>query len=396
MNYFQQREMNHRCPDHGTKESFTGDRLENTGSPWLLAVMVRFAVNLSVISAVVFSCAYPQNDSLRTQWEALPILSYDTDAGFGYGAKAMFVDLLGHQESFDVTLFNSSKGERWYRFVASYPDFELRQGTVYPLSVDLTVDYDKWITNSFFGIGNNSQFSERKTYTREPFDCSVIIGRGITSLFVVQTGIRYRSVRNYNFSPGNSLKNLPPAVNSATAIMNSMLVNARYDSRNSFITPSSGLVLSGELEYAPVIFGSNTEFTKFSSCVQAYSIVWGRSVIAGRMIVQSLFGGELPVQSLLSIGGTNTLRGIPQDRFLDKSAVVCNLEYRIPIIWRFGGVIGIDAGRVSGSLGNIPPVNWSVNYVGGIRLYMDTFVVRLDIGVSKETSGFYLNFGELF
>ncbi|MEI7906773.1 MAG: hypothetical protein WCI84_05390, partial [Bacteroidota bacterium] len=80
MNYFQQREMNHRFPDHGTKESFTGDRLENTGSPWLLAVMVRFAVNLSVISAVVFSYAYPQNDSLRTQWEALPILSYDTDA----------------------------------------------------------------------------------------------------------------------------------------------------------------------------------------------------------------------------------------------------------------------------------------------------------------------------
>jgi hypothetical protein len=27
---------------------------------------------------------------------------------------------------------------------------------------------------------------------------------------------------------------------------------------------------------------------------------------------------------------------------------------------------------------------------------MDTFVVRADIGFGKETTGFYLNFGQLF
>lgn len=345
---------------------------------------------------IAVTLSFSQNDSLHSQWEALPIVSYDTDAGFGYGAKAMLVDLLAQHESFDIILFNSSKGERWYRFVASYPDFELRQGTVYPVSVDLTVDYDKWISNSFFGIGNNSQFSSRKIYTREPFDCSVILGRGITSVLVMQTGIRYRSIRNGNFSPGNILKELPPAVNSSEATIHSLLINVRHDSRNSFITPTSGIVLAGELEYAPIIFGSNTHFSKFSSSVQSYKQVMGRSVLAGRMTLQSLLGNDLPVQSLISIGGTNTLRGIPQDRYLDKTAIVCNLEYRVPLIWRFGGVIGIDAGRVWRSLNNISPVDWSVNYIGGVRFYMDTFVVRLDIGVSKETSGFYLNFGELF
>ncbi|MFA6456635.1 MAG: BamA/TamA family outer membrane protein [Bacteroidota bacterium] len=352
----------------------------------------------SFIIIVQLTCPFliAQTDTSRSQWEALPILSYDTDAGFGYGAKTMLVNFLGQNESFDIILFNSTKGERWYRFVASYPDFEWRQGTIYPISIDVTIDYDKWISNSFFGIGNNSQFSNREIYTREPLDCSMMFGRGITSLFVVQIGIRYRSIHNFHFLKNSVLLYLSPAVNSSTATMHSMLINARYDSRNSFITPSSGLVLSGEGEYAPIILGSNTRFSKFSARVQYYEKVAGSSVAAGRIIVQSLFGNNLPVQSLISVGGTNTLRGIPQDRFLDRSAIVANLEYRMPVIWRFGGVIGVDAGRVWNSLSTISSANWSVNYVGGIRLYMDTFVVRLDIGISKETSGFYLNFGELF
>lgn len=336
------------------------------------------------------------HSSTTSEIEALPIVSYDTDAGFGYGAKVFFLNPLQKNESFDIILFNSTKGERWYRFVASYPDFELRQATVYPFSIDLTIDYDKWISNSFFGIGNDSRFIDKETYTREPLECSVTAGRGITPLFVVQMGFRYRSIRNYNFAQNSTLKNILPVMNSLTATMNSLLLNARYDSRNSFISPSSGFVVSGEMEYAPIVFGSKTRFTKFSSHLQYYKKVIGSTIVAGRMILVSLHGTDLPVQSLISVGGTNTLRGIPQDRYLDRSAVVCNLESRIPIIWRFGGVIGVDAGRVWNSLTNVSVNNWSVNYVGGLRLYMDTFVARLDIGVSRETFGFYLNFGELF
>jgi hypothetical protein len=36
------------------------------------------------------------------------------------------------------------------------------------------------------------------------------------------------------------------------------------------------------------------------------------------------------------------------------------------------------------------------NYVCGLRYYMDTFIVRLDVGLSDETTGLYLNFGHIF
>jgi hypothetical protein len=98
--------------------------------------------------------------------EALSIVMYDTDVGLGYGAKAFLLNQLTMKESFDLILFNSTKGERWYRFVFSIPDFELRQQKIYPLSLDLTIDYDKMIKNSFFGVGSKSLFENREYYTK--------------------------------------------------------------------------------------------------------------------------------------------------------------------------------------------------------------------------------------
>ena len=102
------------------------------------------------------------------------------------------------------------------------------------------------------------------------------------------------------------------------------------------------------------------------------------------------------MQTLLSVGGTQTLRGSPQDRYLDKASIVGNMELRFPLFWRLGGVLGLDAGKVWHSLQEIDLNRWAWNPVVGLRLYMDTFVVRADLGFGCETTGFYLNFGQLF
>lgn len=329
--------------------------------------------------------------------EPLPILSYDTDVGFGYGAKAFFLNYLGLNESFDMVLFNSTKGERWYRFVFSVPDFELRQGKIYPFALDLIVDYDKWIKNSFFGIGNDSKFENREFYTREPFELSLTASRGFSQHFVGQLGLKFKSIHNFNFSDTSRLVYLPPKINSETARYSSLFMSLRYDTRNSFINPSRGLVLQAEGEYAPSFDFTNASFTRLAATVQHYSVLfYPMTVLALRLNFQGLIGGDLPVQTLLSIGGNQTLRGYPQDRFLDKISAVTNAELRFPIYWRFGGVAGIDLGRVWNKFSEISFSKWAMNPNFGLRFYMDTFIVRLDIGFGKETTGFYFNFGHVF
>lgn len=54
-----------------------------------------------------------QTDSITTnksEWEAFPIINYDSDAGFGYGGKGFLFNYLKGKESFDLTLYSSTKG----------------------------------------------------------------------------------------------------------------------------------------------------------------------------------------------------------------------------------------------------------------------------------------------
>ncbi|MGA9363269.1 MAG: BamA/TamA family outer membrane protein [Bacteroidota bacterium] len=340
----------------------------------------------------------PRDSSLsESTTEGLPILMYDTDVGFGYGAKGFFLNQLGLDESFDILLFNSTKGERYYRFVASLPDFERRQGKVYPLAVDLIVEYDKWIKNNFFGVGNTSNFNDREYYTREPLDISLALSRGFTSSLVGQVGWRYKTVRNFNFSEESRLQSLPPALNASRAVYTSVSFSLRYDTRNSYINPSQGSVLQGDAEFVPHSGLENVTFTRLSAWAQHYTELFiPKTVLALRVGVQGLMGSDLPVQVLMPIGGSTTLRGSPQDRYLDKVAAVANTEVRFPIFWRFGGVAGFDFGKVWSELKDFDFHRWAVNPAAGLRFYMNTFVVRCDVGFGKETTGLYFNFGHVF
>ncbi len=358
----------------------------------------RFLLYLGLLA----SHALAQNDTVRTagqpesEVEFLPILSYDTDAGFGYGVKVFAVGELGSDESFDLTLFHSTKGERWYRFVVSLPDFERRQGTVYPVACDLVVDYDKWIAASFFGVGNDSKFEDREYYTKEPIEVSLTVSRGFTPHQVVQAGVRYKATRNFNFEDSSTLKILPPPLNASRAAALSFFMLARYDTRNSYINPSDGLVLQGEVEGAPAWSLNDVSFVRVAGWLQYYRLLFQSLVVAGRLGIGGISGGDLPVQFLLPVGGGWTVRGSPQDRLLDRVTAVANAEIRFPIVWRLGGVLGGDAGQVWDRVAHCSFDSWKVNAVVGLRFAMDTFIVRLDVGIGTETTGWFLNFGHVF
>jgi outer membrane protein assembly factor BamA len=338
-----------------------------------------------------------QDGTIRRNIEPFPILSYDTDTKLGYGAKLFLFNLLRLHESFDMVLFNSTNGERWYHFVFSFPDFELREGTVYPIAIDFILDYDKWLRDNFYGIGNRSIASDVERYTRIPRDMEIDFSRGFSSTFVGQLKIKYMSIENNNFEANSRLAVLSPLLNSGTATFTSLAFTVRFDSRNSFINASSGLVLQGESEFSPEWGLGNTNFTRLTGWIQYYlTLLSSKTVLTGRVGLQQVIGNNIPVQLMSSLGGTGTLRGYPQDRFLDKADMLFNAEIRFPIVWRFGGVVGLDAGKVWSSLAVIDLHRWAYNPITGLRFYMDNFVVRADIGFGSAGTGFYFNFGQLF
>lgn len=353
-------------------------------------------IRLDAISSDALLMSDETIDAGESVIDALPIATYDTDVGFGYGAKGYLRNIAGVAESFDITLFNSTEGERWYRLVVSWPDAELRHRKLYPIALDLEVDYDKWIASSYFGIGNESRFGNRRYFTREPIDIAVTASRGLSPVVVAQVGARYRTVRNYDlrdsalWSPGDV------SVVSGRQSWGALFAAVRLDSRNSTVDPTRGSLLQLDVEAALPGVGS-ASFTKVGAAVQSFLRLWyPTTVLALRFAARGIIGPDVPLHALLSLGGNNTLRGSPQDRYVDRIVAVGNAELRFPILWRFGGVIGYDAGKVWDGPADIDLGDWPGNTVVGLRFAMETFVARLDVGFGSETTGLYFNFGHAF
>lgn len=332
-----------------------------------------------------------QQDTLA--YDHLPFAMYDTDTGFGAGYKGVLRNMLGARESFDLTLFLSTKGERWVRIGWSLPDAELRQGSAYPFAVDVVADYDKMITNSFFGVGSSSHFDDREIFTYEPLEITTAFSRGFSPEFIGLLQLRFKRVWSYAFDKLGALETHPD--NSTTADLWSAMLQLRHDTRNSVLHPSNGSVLQAEVERAFPVTSFAKTWTREALWAQYYT-EWNSVIIALRTGVQSMQGDDIPIQHMLPIGGNRTVRGIPKDRFLDRSSIVSNGELRFPIHRRLGGVAGVDAGSVAPEVGELFTSRWIVTPVVGLRLIFDTFVTRADLGYSEDAVGFYLNFGQVF
>jgi outer membrane protein assembly factor BamA len=336
-------------------------------------------------------------DSTSSKFEALPILSYDSDTGFGYGAKVFFLNFLGWRESLDGVAFQSSKGERWYHVVVSIPDFELRQGTIYPLAVDLIVDYDRWIAYNYFGMGNRSRFEDRQIYTREPLEISLLLGRGFSKESVGQIGLRARRIVNSGLFPLSGTNAAGEGAENGGVNSLGVVFTGRYDSRDSYVASSRGTVVQLECEMAPHVLRSTSSYFRWAVWLYQFTPVdLFHSVVALRLGMESLSGDDIPMQLLVEEGGGSNLRGSVIGRYLDRVGAVANFEWRIPILWRFGAILGADAARVWSAPSKVSLDSWACNPVVGLRFSMDTFIVRADVGFGRESTGFFLNFGHLF
>ncbi|MBE0644427.1 MAG: BamA/TamA family outer membrane protein [Bacteroidetes bacterium] len=352
------------------------------------------------LALVTSMCARAQEASTsssptagRVDWNHFPIVMYDTDVGFGGGYKTVLRNALGSQESFDLTLFASTKGERWVRLGASWPDAELRQGSEYPFALDVVLDYDKMISNSFFGVGDHSRFDDREMYTFEPLEITAAVSRGFTPSLVAAATLRFKRIWSYGYEAGSSMPANP--LNAGTCDITSAALQLRYDTRTSVLQPTAGMVLQADVEQALPVTDFAKEWTRLAGWAQYYTEMWD-AVVAARFGMQALIGDDIPIQHLLPIGGNNTVRGIPKDRFLDRVSAVGNLEFRFPVYHRLGGVLGVDAGAVSHEFADIASSRWIVTPVAGLRYYLPTFVVRADVGWSNEAVGVYFNFGQIF
>lgn len=337
----------------------------------------------------------------------LPIIMYDPDIGVGYGGKAKFVDFLGKKESFDLILFNSSKGERWYVFAFSIPDIEIRQGHRYGLSLDIKAEYDKYLKYSFFGVGPDSSKDDNTVFEHETRSLQLTLGRGFSRVFSIEAGYVLRQLTYANVEADRPFTGLLRQYGKQRVPYATLTL--RYDTSDSQIHPVRGvrILLQGDLA-ADWLGSADASFSRLTMDVRKYMLLFGDAdVLAFRTLVQYVDGSRIPFFDLALLGGggtMNAMRGYSLNRFMDKGKILANVEYRFPLVWRaklplgmkIGGNLFLDAGTVWPSLDRLDFGKMAVDAGAGLRIYMPDFAVRVDVGFSGEGMGLYFNFGHVF
>jgi len=349
------------------------------------------------ISAGCFS-QQPDKESYKSL-SVFPILMYDTDIGLGYGGKAKFVDYLRHKESFDLILFNSSKGERWYVFTFSILDPEIRQAKKYDLSFDFKWEYDKYLKYLFYGIGAGSKKDDVTEYTFTTNSLQLTFSRGFTPKFVLEASYSIRFLKYSGIAQDRPFTGILNQEDSEFSPFLSLVL--RYDTSDSQIHPTRGLRLLFQTDAAAAaLLNKHADFVRMTIDFRKFLLVFGeKDVLAFRALVQGVSGSSIPLADYSVLGGggiMNAMRGYKLNRFADKGKFLFNAEYRFPIIWRLGGNLFVDTGTVWPALGEIHFKHIAFDYGWGLRFYLPDFVVRFDMGFSKEGIGIYFNFGHIF
>jgi outer membrane protein assembly factor BamA len=342
-----------------------------------------------------------QQDSTRQELSAnqisysmFPVLMYDSDIGFGFGGKGIIKNQFRRDESFDLTLFGSTKGEQWYVFTFSIPDFEIRQGTDYPIGFDLKLEYDKFLKSNFFGFGNDSKNNDQQ-FPKEFLNLEMTVGRAFTKQIIGEIGLFFHHTSVYDFEGVNPLVtyNVPGAGEQLTSFITTRL---RWDTRNSQINPHRGWNLSFNSDFAQKILGGDYKFTRYRLEISKYQTLFTQNhILAFRFWCQHI-NGTAPYYEQSIIGGGWSARGFKADRFIDMAFTLISMEYRFSIYKKLGGVLFFDTGRVYPDIQKTNFHNWKTSLGSGLRYYLENFVARLDIGFSNEGTRIYFNFGHVF
>ena len=179
-------------------------------------------------------------------------------------------------------------------------------------------------------------------------------------------------------------------------LVSALGVVANYDSRDDIFYPYRGSLIEISYLINSKNVGSDFEYQKIYLDAASY-FNFGKNNILALNLYSELTFGDAPFNQLSLLGGPKRMRGYLEGRFRDDHYLAFQSEYRFPIYKRFKGVVFGGLGSVGSQEEGLE--NLLFSYGLGVRFGIsktERINIRLDYGFGKNTSGFYLTFGEAF
>ena len=255
--------------------------------------------------------------------------------------------------------------------------------------------YEKLTTESFFGIGPNTEKNAKSNYTRELFgpDISIGIDLGHRLTLQARTGFELNNILPGRDNDHPSLTDLYsgadlPGLDTQVNLFTFSL-GFYYGSLNRPAKPSRGYEINAVGHYFQQINTGDFYFFKLSADFRYYIPLFHKRVLMIRLgteLTDPLPAKEVPFYYLSELGEGISFRGFERGRFRDFDLILGSLEYRYPISNKLESILFVDAGQVSADIFNeYSSSNWEFSIGTGLRYVTEGgSVSKIELARSRD------------
>ena len=276
-------------------------------------------------------------------------------------------------------------------------------GTTYFPGERIILNYQLSYSNfpdKFWGLGKDAPDNREEAYTFQQYYVYLHFQRKLKDRIFLGLLYEYQRLLSVDYQPGGLFDQLTVSGRDPYHISGAGL-SLTYDSRNNAFAPDRGGFLQVFFNHFSPAFGSNFRYTNYVVDFRRFIQIYRQQVLA--IQAYGFFNsGDVPLRSLASFGGSNSMRGFYDGRYRSKNQVVVQAEYRIPLFWRFGAVGFAGIGNVSSHISDLNFQEIKYSYGGGLRLALnkkERLNLRVDYGWGygqSVSNGLYFQLGEAF
>lgn len=350
------------------------------GSDWLEDILTELGSSETV------------DHSKLIDWGVLPGPFVNPEQGFGIGIAAVGLYTPSDWQASDaystltVTSYGSTSGS--YGVGVNNRTY-LQQDKLRLLG-------EAWISHTpgyYWGIGKDAaQSDSNKTqYQGQRLLLNPKLAFEISDNFYVKAGFKWQS---FSHMEGVANDPLPSALNDSTS--SGMVIGFEYDTRDFEPNPKLGQFIDVEWVANRGSLGSDHSYDHVTVNARRYSQISDDTIIAMEVYSQSILG-EAPWFDYAQLGDDERMRGYYQGQYRDKHQLSTQVELRHTLSGRHGMVAWLGAGNVAPSYHALFADKWLPTVGLGYRFAFKARInVRIDLGIGKQSSGFYFQVNEAF
>lgn len=365
-----------------------------------------------LLPGIGFSQIISEPDTEGVNHSVYPLAGYSSDYGLFGGGLYQRIDYADGKNPFlsnTIVDFTGSTNGKW----AVAFEYERTEMFGQPLRTRSVLLLDRDPTNTYFGIGNNTDFTSSELENGLYY----LLQKRISARFEIRTPLQligenkvdgiFRIQGSYTSNEDKGadtrfVESLP--IGADGGWVNTVGAGLLYDIRDSEFDPRSGLRAEFGADFSPLIAGNDYSFSSYFAEVRTFISITERIVLAQQVAGKYSYGSA-PFYELPALGSKDGLRGFALNRFRGKSSILYMAEMRS---WLFsfledeiklGGHLFYDTGRVfsdSDSSGFFDSWKNTWGFGGSMSAFNPDLIFRGEIGFSNESYRIYAGIGFAF